>query len=237
MTKASGARSPSNSKSDNRADRLAERRRRQKTKVAVLSVIVFAVTAGALVMHAATSPSSTRKDSGALVGSESGRGVATSPSKPAYSGAPSTQSSKHRARSDAAAIGNESQPVGATFDGHACSLLRVDDVAPISGQQLSARPSGAGSNGCWYSHDTRIVVSITVNRGLSGGPATQDDLNRLTAGISPSTQVSDLGDSAILVGHEPTTVLFVLAKGWTVEIAADSASVEQQLAQTAIARL
>jgi hypothetical protein len=125
----------------------------------------------------------------------------------------------------------------AAFDGHACSLVAADALRRLLGPQVTAASTTDGSNGCEYRAAGHIIASVAIDRGSTGGPATVVDLHQLVDGMSGQhTTIPKLGDAATLVGNQQSAVLFVVAKGWTMQVVADP-NTEQQLAQAAITRL
>jgi hypothetical protein len=106
------------------------------------------------------------------------------------------------------------------------------------GQTVVGSPSADGSNACWYRAGTHVVVTLEIDRGVTGKPATVTDLNRLVSGISgPHASVPNLGESAVLLGNEQSSVLYVLARGWTMQVVAGTSATERNIAQAAITRL
>ncbi len=125
-----------------------------------------------------------------------------------------------------------------SFDVKACSLVTQATAGHVIGQSVTAAQSTDGSNTCEYRKGTRVVVTIEIDRGLNGGAANATDLNRLVSGTSGHhAEVPKIGDRAVLLGNKQSSVLYVLAKGWTLQVVAASEAAERQLARSAVTRL
>jgi len=242
---------PATSRTNGRAARLIRRRQKTKRRLAALSlatlgasaIVLFVYTTSALSAH--HSPARASPPSGAqLPVVRSGNTAATNTSTPETGGAPHSVSRPAPPVSSAAAArpvpptSSAHSSVPAAFDGHACSLAGVDEVTRLVGQPVTAAATTDGSNGCEYRQGGRVLASVTIDRGSTGGPATLDDLHQLVDGMSGKhTNIPKLGDAATLIGDQQSAVLFVLAKGWTLQVVASTSSSEQQVAQTAVAAL
>jgi hypothetical protein len=220
-----------------RATRLAGRRKSLHYKAGLLSAVVVVV--GIAVFATVASGNTSHTTSGQNLAPAS-----TPSSTSARAGQPAGKNTRHKRSSASTTIPQPSThsdggtAARSAFNGDPCSLVGPDTATRVIARPVVAARSTDGSNSCEYRDGAAVLASIQIDRGITGGPANATDLNRLVSGISgPHADVPNLGERAVLLGTQQSSVLFVLASGWTMQVVASNSTAEEQLARAATTRL
>jgi hypothetical protein len=226
-----------------RADRLQERRRRRHTRarVAVVAGVVgaaLAVSAAAFALRQGSTPSKDATPRTTTVPGSFALGHADASGALATSVPAARASTTVRTTAPTATAAD----LATAFDGIACALVDAADASRVLGEAVRVTPTPDAPNDCNYLASSGIIGEITVAQGLTGAPATAADFDRLVHGMSGTKQaIKGLGENAVFVGRANDAVLFVLQRGWVVQVVAmtrsDVPDRERQLARLALARI